>query len=436
MVCRREFLRGGMGGLVAGLAGCGGARTDGGNSQDSSPDITQDGGTSRPPTTGDGETGVAVRLDTIALLDGPPTGFAVSPSGDYRYLLEQPGRIRVHGPNGLAAEPFLDIRDRLVSGGERGLLGMAFHPDDDGRFYVRYSAPTRAGTPPDFSHTFVLAEFRSVTSTRADPESERAILEIPQPQSNHNSGSIVFGPKNLLYIGVGDGGGAADEGLGHVSGGNGQDVTENLLGSVLRINVGSSGESRAYAIPTNNPVVGESGLKEQYAWGLRNPWGMSFDRGDLFVADVGQSSWEEVNLVDRGGNYGWNIREGSACFRKRSCADTGPHGEPLRDPVIEYPNGNAEIGGIAVIGGYRYRGTALPDLDGRYVFGDLRAKGRLFKATPSGGDTWPVSLLEIVPEDRPKLGSLRAIGRDRDGELYAAATGDRGPGVYKLVPPN
>ncbi|MFC6723251.1 PQQ-dependent sugar dehydrogenase, partial [Halobium palmae] len=244
----------------------------------------------------------------------------------------------------------------------------------------------------------------------------------------------------------GDGGGSADQGTGHVDdwygavdGGNGQDVTENLLGSVLRIDVDGEGtDGRAYAIPDDNPLVGRSGLDELYAWGFRNPWRISFDGEDLYVGDVGQSAYEEVDLVASGGNYGWNVKEGTHCFRADGCPDATPDdvrgGEPLTDPVIEYPHSGGEVSGISVIGGYVYRGDAIPELNGAYVFADLRAEGRLFVSPVSKGTggLWPTRLLDVAG-DGGVVDRVLSFGRDADGELYVLGTGSDGGGVYRLV---
>jgi glucose/arabinose dehydrogenase len=393
-----------------------------------------------------------------------PVDVAFAPDADRRYVLEQPGRVLAHGPDGLREEPFLDLGDAVTAGGEKGFLGIALHPEfaDNRRLFARYSAPPRPGTPDTYSHTFVLSEFAANDEgTRAQPDSERLVLEIPEPQGNHNAGDIAFGPDGSLYVAVGDGGGAGDRGEGHVDdwydaagGGNGQDVTENLLGSILRIDVdgeptvpardGDADEpdDAGYGIPDDNPLVGETGLDEHYAWGLRNPWRMSFDDGDLYVGDVGQDSYEEVDVVEKGGNYGWNVTEGTHCYAADDCPDETPGevrgGEPLLDPVVEYPNrspGEGEVSGISIIGGEVYRGSALPGLEGRYVFGDLRPADRLFVATPSDdGGLWPTQVLPLA-EDAPRLESLLSFGRDPDGEVYVLGMGSDGSGgLYRVVP--
>ncbi|WP_226042046.1 PQQ-dependent sugar dehydrogenase [Natrinema sp. DC36] len=328
-------------------------------------DETAAGGAEQPGQyIGEGPT---VGLETVAEgeLTAPTSLTVPDEDADRRFVTDQTGQIYVHGPDGLQDEPFLDISDRIVElmeFDERGLLGLAFHPDfeENGRFFVRYSAPLQEDMPEDYDHTFVLSEFRTASDDNetADPESERRILEIPEPQFNHNSGSIAFGPDGYLYVGSGDGGGANDTGLGHVDdwyddndGGNGQDTEENLLGGILRLDIDVESDEQPYGIPDDNPLVDQEGHRgEHYAWGFRNPWGMSFtDDGELLAADVGQNLIESVNHVRAGGNYSWNVKEGTYCFSTETpttppdeCPNTTPDdvrgGEPLLDPVLEYPH--------------------------------------------------------------------------------------------------
>jgi glucose/arabinose dehydrogenase len=378
-----------------------------------------------------------VGLETLASgLDGP-LDVAFAPDADRRYIAEQAGRILVHEGRDVRSRPALDLRDAVETGSEKGLLGIALHPSSTERLFVRYSAPARAGTPTGYSHTFVLSEFTFENGRRVDPASERTLLEIPEPQGNHNAGDLAFGPDGLLYVAVGDGGGGGDRGTGHVDdwyaavdGGNGQDVTENRLGSILRLDV-DGGDP--YTVPDDNPLVGREGFDEQYAWGFRNPWRMSFDEGRLFVGDVGQNDYEEVDLVERGGNYGWNVREGAHCFRADECPTTGPDGDPLVDPIIEYPHDGEPVSGISIIGGEVYRGSEIAGANGVYLFGDYRVNGRLFAATPpeSGGE-WATTTVELVGSDR--LQGLRSFGRDANGELYVLGTGSDDGGLHRLVP--
>lgn len=390
-------------------------------------------------------------LEPIASGLTTPVDMAFPPDLDLRYVGTQPGVIFVHDANGLADESLLDLRDSVVAGGEKGLLGLALHPDFDEnrRLFVRYSAPTRAGTPGHYSHTFVLAEFEATEDGRqVRPDTERTVLEIPQPQGNHNAGTVAFGPEDALYVAVGDGGGANDQGTGHVQdwyddvlGGNGQDVTENLLGSMLRIDVDHAsdeppsdrGENTVdFTVPRDNPLVGQAGLNEYFAWGLRNPWRMAFDEGRLIVGDVGQNRFEEVNLVENGGNYGWNVKEGRHCFQANGCPEQTPAdvrgGEPLVDPVIEYPHSGEDVNGISVIGGEVYRGDRIPSLDGQYVFGDLQADDQLFMAEPAG-DNWSADVISLDTDAYSGLQQLISFARDPDGEIYVLGDG----AVYELV---
>jgi glucose/arabinose dehydrogenase len=418
----------------------------------------------------------AVGLQTVA--DGLTSPVTLTSPGDGSgrlFVVDQAGLIRVLMPDGtLRPEPFLDLRDRMVTlmpgFDERGLLGLAFHPQyaANGRFFVYYSAPLRAGGPAGFNHTSHISEFRvSADPNRADPASERILLQVDEPQFNHNAGTLLFGPDDGdLYISLGDGGGANDVGLGHVAdwyldngGGNGQDVTENLLGSILRIDVDAG---TPYGIPPDNPFTGTPGLDEVWAYGFRNPYRMSFDSGGshrLFVGDVGQASWEEVNIVSAGGNYGWNVKEGTHCFDAESptqepaaCPDVvgAGHprtGDPLIDPIIEYPQARLGGPGVAVVGGHVYRGSALPQFRGRYVFGDWsrsfgQPSGSLFVAKPRKRGLWEMQELRVATSPTGRLNArLLGFGQDAAGELYALTTNNTGPTgttgrVLKLVRPS
>jgi len=434
---RRRFLRRTTGVLLAGLAGCGSER---GSDATATPRTTA----TTSPTPAVDRPGVGV--EPVADGFAAPTDVAMPAGVDRAFVADQPGRVyATDAPD----TPFLDLSDRVVDlragPDERGLLGLAPHPDfaSNGRLFVRYSAPPRSSTPAGYSHTFVLSEFTvDPAAASASPSSERVVLEIAQPQSNHNAGSLAFGADGTLFVGVGDGGGGGDVGRGHASdwyerirGGNGQDLTENLLGSILRIDV----EGDPYAVPDDNPLVGEDGLDEQWAWGFRNPWRFSTDGPPstdddaLLVADAGQARYEEVSRVERGENYGWNVHEGTHCFdpsapteEPAGCPSHTLSGAQLRDPVIEYSHPGVESGatvtGIAVVGGYRYRGP-IDEFDGRYVFADWRADGQLFVAAPTEDGPWPVSTVPIRGET---VGSfVRAFGRDPDGRLYVL-TSDRG----------
>jgi len=434
---RRRFLRTVAAGAAAGLAGC--SRSTDPQGAGDAPDTT--------PRDGPGGLPDSVGLETLASGFQAPVAVAFPPA-DRRYIADQAGVIRVHESGNVRDEPLLDLGDAVEFGGEKGLLGLALHPDfaTNRRLFVRYSAPAREGTPSNYSHTFVLAEFIVRDGARAERDSERTILEIPEPQGNHNAGDIAFGPDGHLYVPVGDGGAGGDRGTGHVddwydavAGGNGQDVAENLLGSILRIDVTERGMSSPYTVPEDNPLVGREGFDEHYAWGLRNPWRIAFDDGRLFVGDVGQNEFEEISLVENGGNYGWNVKEGTHCYAAQDCPDRAPEdvrgGEPLVDPIVEYPHGGRAVSGRSVIGGHVYRGSAITDLEGTYVFGDLAADGELFVATePDDGGRWPTGVVSVRGTDAGKLDRIVAFGRDRDGEVYVLGTGDDGGAVHRIVP--
>lgn len=397
-----------------------------------------------------------------------PVALVEPPDGSRRlFIVDQIGLIRVRMPDGqLLAEPFLDLRDRIVplrtSFDERGLLGLAFHPDyaENGRFFVFYSAPLRAGAPAGWNCTSHISELLvSADPNRADSDSERILLQVDKPQFNHNGGTIAFGPDGMLYVSLGDGGGANDVGLGHVedwypdnAGGNGQDITDNLLGSILRIDVDAGAP---YAIPPDNPFVGKEGLDEIWAYGFRNPYRISFDGSNLFAGDAGQGLWEEVSLVTRGGNYGWNVKEGTHCFDAENptvspatCPSTAPGGVPLRDPVIEYANARNPGGGLGlvVVGGHVYRGSGLPQLRGRYVFGDwsrsfAQPDGTLLVATSRKSGLWQIQELLVHGSPDGRLGHfILGFGRDSSGEVYVLTSNSVGPTgitgkVFRLVRP-
>ncbi len=307
------------------------------------------------------------------------------------FVVEQAGVIRVLRGGRLIPQPFLDIRQRVVAGGEMGLLSVAFHPQypRNGRLFVNYTAQ-------DGGLRTVIAEYRVSPGNPdvADP-AERVLMEIPQPYRNHNGGLSRFGPDGMLYIGTGDGGSAGDP-L------NSGQRLDTLLGKVLRIDVDAGAP---YRVPPDNPLMGRAGARpEIWAYGLRNPWRFSFDRatGRLFLADVGQNAVEEVNLIERGGNYGWNIMEGSRCYRAADCDTAG-----LRMPIAEY----AHAEGCSVTGGYVYRSTRVRALVGRYVFGDY-CSGRIWTLAESPGARW---VMVPLLESRMRISSF---GEDQDGELY------------------
>ncbi|WP_232702872.1 PQQ-dependent sugar dehydrogenase [Halobacterium wangiae] len=376
--------------------------------------------------------GTEVGLRTVADGMTAPTDLAVPDDGSGRqFVTDQTGEVWVVTDDGRQETPFVNVSDQMVTLGEfdgsyasqtqeydeRGLLGIDVHPDfaDNGRFYLHYSAPPNEDTPEGWDHVEVVSEFTTTgDGSSADPSSERVLLQFQKPQYNHDAGPMAFGPDGYLYVPMGDGGGANDNMYGHVDdwydvneGGNGQDVTENLLGDVLRIDVDAQGDDSPYGVPEDNPFVGTDARDEIYAYGFRNPYGISFDsEGNLFVADAGQNLFEEVNVVERGGNYGWNVKEGTHCFSTESPSDPAaitdcpanepnqaPYdGSPLVDPVVEFPHTyQGESVGITVVGGHRYEADAVPDLQGKYVFGAWTTDpareepaGRILAATPRG----------------------------------------------------
>jgi len=375
------------------------------------------------------------------------------------FIADQAGMIRILSPEGeLIEQPFLDLSAQLVpfmeDYDERGLLGLAFHPDYavNGRFFVYYTAPLEPDGPEGWDHSNIVAEVNVSPDDPnvADLNSLKVILRIDQPQFNHDAGQITFGPDGFLYIPIGDGGGGNDVDLGHTPDiGNAQDTT-NLHGSILRIDVNGDAP---YAIPPDNPFVGDDGVADEiWAYGLRNPFRIAFDTGgnnELYVADAGQELYEEVSIVTAGGNYGWNIKEGVHCFDPDNpeqppaqCADTGANGEPLIDPIIEYDHSK----GVVVVGGAVYRGAGIPELGGQYIFGSYaldgdEPSGLLFVATPSEeGGLWEMRELYVTgANEEEQLGAfLLSFGVDEAGEMYVltsrntAPSGDTGQ-VWKLV---
>ena len=392
--------------------------------------------------------------------------------GDRRlFVIDQVGKIWIIDAHGNTLPvPFLDITSRLVplnpNFDERGLLGLAFHPNykKNGRFFVYYNAPPRPASP---TLGFVpnnlsrISEFRVSASNpnMADPGSERPILELDDPQFNHNGGTIAFGEDGYLYIAIGDGGGANDVGPGHVedwypanAGGNGQDIESNLFGNILRIDVN---HGMPYGIPRDNPFVGRRGLDEIYAYGLRNPYRFSFDMGgsrQLIAGDAGQLLYEEISVIKKGGNYGWNVKEGRHCFNAAapltelpSCPMFDPFGNLLRDPVIEINNWQHPNGGRAttVIGGNVYRGNSIPQFEGKYIFGTFSQNfsapnGELFVADRRGETNWPFHEIQLKSSPNDIGHFIKGFGQDQDGEVYVTVSLLVGPSgttgkVFKLV---
>lgn len=318
------------------------------------------------------------------------------------FIVEQPGRIRVLQPNGQLAETFLDLTDRVGSQGfEQGLLGLAFHPNypQTGFFYVNYT---------DLRGNTVIARFQvsETDANRASSDSEKILLRVEQPYSNHNGGALVFGPDGYLYLGLGDGGSAGDPQ-------NNAQSTRTLLGKILRIDVD---HGDPYTVPASNPFSASGGRAEIWAMGLRNPWRFSFDRltGDLYIGDVGQNQWEEINYLSaeqmlggetgRAFNFGWRFYEGA-----HSYSGITPQDLVFIQPVAEYSH---EFG-CSVTGGVVYRGAELPAWQGVYLFGDF-CTGRVWGLwrNPQGG--WENRLLF------ENAGSISTFGEDERGEIYLA----------------
>lgn len=329
----------------------------------------------------------------LAQLPGSPSRWA---------LATKPGVVHLLDAEGATPQVWIDIRDRVEVAPEAGLLGLALHPEfaDNGEVFLSYTTPG--------GERFTSRVSRFVSSdggATLDPGAEEIILEIDQPFSNHDGGDIHFGPDGHLYAGWGDGGAGSDP-RGH-----GQNV-DTLLGTIVRLDV-DGGEP--YAIPPGNPFAEGGGRPEIYAWGFRNPWRFSFDRatGELWAGDVGQNQWEEVDRVVAGGNYGWNVREGDACFGRDAC-----DGTDVVPPIASYRN----TGGASIIGGYVYRGRELPELVGAYVYSDYYM-----------GTVWSVRPGE-APQVLHRSGGRRvaAWAEDAEGELLGVV---HGGGIVRMVPP-
>lgn len=365
-----------------------------------------------------GQGGDGVGLALVASGLERPVAIANAGDGSHRlFVLEKDGVVRVIRNGQLLSRAFLDITDRVEdSGNEQGLLGIAFHPsyETNGRFFVFYT-----GQGDDDPLT--ISEFTaSPPSSDVASTNERVLLRIPHGQAeNHNGGQIAFGPDGFLYIATGDGGGANDQ-FGH-----GQNK-DSLLAKILRIDVDSGSP---YGIPSDNPFAGATaGRDEVYAWGFRNPWRFSFDRqtGELWAADVGQNQYEEIDLVVKGGNYGWSIMEGRNCFRP----STGCNTSGLELPIFEYSHSGSNGvpgGGCSITGGYVYRGTRSPSLVGVYLFADYCIGAGTLFGIRKGDRT--ATLFETDSD-----GFVTTLGEDETGELYLAIDGGNGA-VYRIEGP-
>jgi len=362
-----------------------------------------------PPTPPDGA--ITVGLELVASgLDSPT--YLTAPPGDPRlFIAEKGGGIRIVRDGALLPTPFLSLAGRVTTGGEQGLLGLVFDPAyaTSGRFLVHYT---------DVNGNTVVSAFQVSAGDpdQADPASESVLLTVDQPFSNHNGGQILFGPDGMLYVGLGDGGSEGDPD------GRGQSLTD-LLGDILRIDVQAGA---GYTVPADNPFVGrEDARPEIWSYGLRNPWRFTFDpaTGDLYIADVGQNDWEEVDVVTaangagRGANFGWKLMEGTHCFRAATCDQTG-----LIPPVVEYSHGE----GCSISGGFVYRGAAIPALQGHYFYADYcRSFVRSFRfqdGQAMEAQQWPA----LAPS-----GHVTSFGQDAAGELYILS--EQGE-VFRIVP--
>ena len=353
---------------------------------------------------------VSLALEQIVIGLQSPVFLTHAGDGSGRlFVVERPGTIRVLADGLLLPAPFLDIRDRVGSQGlEQGLLGLAFHPDyqANGRFFVYYTG---------LQGQTVLSRFQVTGDpNRADATGETVLLTVDQPARNHNGGMIAFGPDRFLYVGLGDGG-AADDRYG-----NGQNLG-TLLGALLRLEVDAG---TPYGVPASNPFLNTPGARpELWAYGLRNPWRFSFDRasGDLYIADVGQNQYEEVNVQPAsspgGENYGWPVMEGWHCFSSGDCDAGG-----LQLPAVEYDHSQ----GCSITGGYVYRGVAYPSLTGAYFYGDY-CFGRIWALSRDADGAWASHLMLETGLN------ISSFGEDEAGEMYVL---DLNGGVYRLIDAN
>ena len=356
---------------------------------------------------------VSLGLQTVATGLNFPVFLTNVPDDDSRlFIIEKAGRIRIIKDGTLLGTPFLDIAPLVSTGFEQGLLGLAFDPNyaGNGRFYVNYT-----DTAGD---TQIVRYLVSANPDIARAVQDKILLSVDQPFSNHNGGNIIFGPDGYLYIGMGDGGSSNDPQ------GNGQDLTD-LLGSVLRVDVRPDED---YAIPNDNPFRNHPSAREElWDYGLRNPWRFSFDlqTGDLYIADVGQNAREEINVAPetagggKGFNYGWNIMEGTICTPgiNPNCTTAG-----LRLPVLDYDHSG---GNCSITGGYVYRGTAIPNIQGTYFYGDFCAGWVRSFRYQNGQATDQTEWSSLSPG-----GQITSFGEDNQGEIYILS---QQGGVYRVI---
>lgn len=406
-----------------------------------------------------------LRVELVQVADRLTTPVWGTHAGDGSgrlFIVDQTGVAKIVKEGKALGEPFIDVKPwmhKLMQGfDESGFLGLAFHPDfakkdapGSGKVYTYTIEPPGESDYPLAAgvkaySTSVVAEWKvsAANPDVVDISTRRVVLTFAQPQFNHNGGAIAFGPDKLLYIGTGDGGQGNDLGPGHAPQGNGQSL-ETPLGKILRIDPlgekGGKSKNGQYSIPADNPFVGKEGLDEVFAYGLRNPYRVSFDRetGDLIAADVGQAKVEEIDIITLGGNYGWPIKEGPFYFHRSgdllgNITQDAPTGDlpKMIDPVAKYDHDD----GISITGGFVYRGKAIPALQGKYVFGDWSLpdpkadSGRLFYADLETGE---IKEFIIGQEDRALGGFVTGFAEDEAGELYVLTNKSKGPNTNSGV---
>lgn len=388
--------------MVAGCGGGGGGYSGGSASSNSSSSSSA----LSSPSSG---FGVSVAFAQLPAFTHPLFALQAPSDNSRWFVLEQAGRVRVfdNAANVSSAGTYLDLTSKVTSGGETGLLGMAFHPNfpADPRVFVSYTT-TISGQLTSRIASFVTHD----QGLTLDASSEQILLTVTQPEDNHNGGNIVFGPDGLLYIGFGDGGGEGDQ---HGAFGNGQNLN-TLLGKLLRIDVGGPAAT-GYTIPADNPYYGNASCgpngggqpcPEIYAYGFRNPWRFSFDAqtGELWLADVGQAAWEEIDVVSKGGNYGWRCYEGSHQYDLTGCSANN-----YRNPIWEYDHSG---GDDSITGGYVYRGSLTPAMQGKYIYGDF-VSGRIWALSPPSGSQAAQNTL-LADSNY----GIASFAKGNDGELY------------------
>ncbi len=370
---------------------------------------------------------INLKVQKIADGLGALTDMAFPGNGEM-WLTEQGGKIWIIRDNKLTSSLVMDLGSKMVkiNNGyeERGLLGITLHPDFkiNKKFYVFYSRPA---TSKSFNHTGVVAEYTLPETGQVDPNSGRIILTVDEPDGNHNGGCLKFGPDGYLYISFGDGGGQHDE---HGTIGNGQNLN-TFLGKILRIDVN---KGSPYAVPSDNPFVGRPNIKpEIWAYGFRNPYRFSFDKVSktLFAGEVGQDLWEEIDIVEKGGNYGWRIVEGTHCHNVENTPDTTCDKTDIIMPIDEYSHSV----GVSVMGGYVYNGKQIDKLKSKYLYADWT--GPVFYLEKFGNN-WKKG--KVILSNMPENLKITGINEDVDGEIYLLTNPDTGPGnskceVYKIT---